>query len=141
MAGRFKFEKLAKYPHMKPADIEVWERFMVLNPRFFDSVDYDFHVGEGADFLPTGSDTPDGRENRLYQKKIDVVGYKKEEVWIIEVKPQADMLALGQVLSYKEIYAKEIGAEQPLTLAVICKNITNEMREVFRTHKIKIFTV
>ena len=139
--GRFRFQKLAKYPHMKPADIEIWERFIALNPDFFDRVDYDFHVGEGADFLPSDENTAEGRENRLYRKKIDVVGYKKEEVWIIEVKPEADMLALGQVLSYKKIYAKEIGEEQPLTMAVICGSITKEMEAVFKEHSIIIYAV
>ena len=139
--GRFKFEKLAKYPHMKPADIEIWERFIAANPKFFDTVNYDFHVGKGADFLPDDESTAEGRENRLYRKKIDVVGYFNDNVWIIEVKPEADMLALGQVLTYKKIYIEERGPDLTLTLAVVCGNIAKEMEAVFKEHSILIYAV
>ncbi len=45
MEGRFPFKILAKYPHMKPEDIAVWERFINKNPGYFDTVDYDVHLG------------------------------------------------------------------------------------------------
>ena len=126
---------------MKPADIEVWERFISKIPTFLDRVDYDFHVGKGADFLPSNENTADGRENRLYRKKIDVVGYKKEEVWIIEVKPEANMLALGQVLSYKKIYMEERREDPTPTVAVICGSIAKEMEAVFKEHSVIIYVV
>ena len=141
IVGRFKLQKLAKYPHMKPADIEIWERFIEAQPDFFDSVDYDFHVGRGADFLPDEEDTPDGRENRLYRKKIDVVGYKKNQIWIIEVKPVADATALGQVLSYREFYIKKKGdSPKPISM-VVCGKIFNEMKDLFSIYKITVFVV
>lgn len=139
MHGRFVFIKLAKYPHMKPRDVEIWERFIEKNKSFFDTVDYDFHVGEGADFLPTGEDTPDGRENRLYQRKIDVVGYRGDKVWLIEVKPEASASALGQILSYKELYIKTKDADPLPTLMVVTGKIMSEMKEVYAKHNIAVF--
>ena len=123
---------------MKPADVKVWERFIDERADFFDTVDYDFHVGEGADFLPTGEDTPDGRENRLYQKKIDVVGYTGKKIWLIEVKPEADMQAMGQILSYKELYLKTKDADPDPLIAVVCNKIINDMKEVYATHNVTV---
>ena len=141
MHGRFQFKKLAKYPHMKPADVVIWGKFLEANPDFFDTVDYDFHVGQGADFLPTGEDTPDGRENRLYQRKIDVVGYISQSVWLVEVKPVADMFALGQILTYNEfILQSGIFIRDP-KLLVICAKIMNEMKAVYSKFDIGVMVV
>ena len=123
---------------MKPNDVAVWERFVDKRPDFFESVDYDYHIGEGADFLPTNEDTPDGRENRLYQRKVDVVGYRKNEVWIIEVKPEAGMTALGQVLTYAHLAEADPKLNTNQTLAVVCEKVTPEMENLFDKHNIII---
>ena len=139
--GRFVFKKIAKYPHMKPADVAIWERFMTNHENFFDRVDYDFHVGEGADFLPTNEDTPDGRENRLYQKKIDVIGYKNNDVRLIEVKPIAGMSALGQILTYRELYLQSKGAHKSPNMMVICEKIMAEMKDVYKSKSVVVMVV
>jgi hypothetical protein len=141
MIGRFKYKKLAKYPHMKPFDVAIWEKFIDENLDFFDSVDYDICIGKGADFLPDDYSTPDGRENRLYQKKIDVVGYIGEKVWIIEIKPNAGMHALGQILTYKFLTKDILALNRQQTLAIICEKTATEMHDLFKEHKIKIITV
>ncbi len=123
---------------MKPADIEIWERFFDGHRDAFDRVDYDFHVGEGADFLPTNDDTPDGRENRLYQRKIDVVGYKGNAVTLIEVKPVADVMALGQILAYGDLYRKTKDAIQDPTLMVVAGKIMAEMKDIYRRRNIVV---
>ena len=136
--GRFKYKLLAKYPHLKPKDIAVWELFVKCNDDFFDSVDYDYPVGEGADFLPTGTKTPDERENKLYQRKIDVVGYVNNEVWIIEVKPKADMSTLGQILTYQALAKGHDKLGGNPILAVLCYGTSNEMRKIFNQYNIRI---
>ena len=138
MEGRFKYKLLSKYPHMKPADVEVWEKFIIAHPDFFDTVDYDFRVGEGANFLPTGEKTPDERENWLYQRKIDVVGYKSLNIWIIEIKPIADMFALGQIIVYRDLCIKEKKFPGDFESAVMCSKINKEMKEVFYKQSITI---
>lgn len=139
--GRFVFAKLSKYPHMKPADVEIWERFLTAHREDFDRVDYDFHVGEGADFLPTNDDTPDGRENRLYQRKIDVVAYRGNAVTLIEVKPLADTAALGQIQTYGGLYALRDDADPTPTLMVICGKIMNEMKDIYNSKAVVVVVV
>ena len=140
-AGRFIFKKLAKYPHMKPADVEIWEQFIRAKRDFFDRVDYDFPVGDGADFLPTGEDTPEGRENKLYQRKIDVVGYKGDAVTLIELKPLADTEALGQIITYGDLYAKERDTIFVVNLMVIAGKIMTEMKEIYARKNIAVIIV
>lgn len=132
---RFKFEKLAKYPHMKPKDVRVWEKFIEQMPGFFEHVDYDFHVGRGLEHL----DETDP-ENRLYQKKIDVVGYNGDNVTLVEVKPIADMRGLGQILVYANLYAKQTPAGAAAQKMVIARTIERETEEAYEEAGIVVMT-
>ena len=107
MTGRFKYEILFKYPHMKPGDIAIWERFIKANPGFFDTVDYDVLIGSGAAFDTTLNSTEGTSAAALYRKKIDVVGYRSGEIWLVEVKPSAQFAALGQIGAYDDLYREE----------------------------------
>ena len=139
--GKFEYKKLTKYPHMKPEDVAIWEMFIEQNPDFFNKVDYDVHVGEGADFLPTGEDTPDGRENRLYQKKIDVVGYLDNTVFITEVKPHADFRGLGQLIGYAELYPRNHQTPRQIKKMLICRSVDKEMLGIYNKNGIAVVTV
>ena len=139
--GRFEYKLLSKYPHMKPADIEIWEKFIINHPDIFKRVDYDFHVGEGAKFLPTNDNTPGGMQNRIYQRKIDVVAYDKDGVTLIEIKPLADTATLGQILAYKDFYFTTKGSLKNPKLLVICGKIMSEMKDIFSKQNITIMVV
>lgn len=130
MRGRFPYGTLAKYPHMKPGDVEIWERFLDANPEYFDSVDYDLLVGEGADFdtdlgLPSG-----GNAQALYKKKVDVVGYRTGEIWLIEIRPRASPLALGQVAVYDELYRDEHKGPDRVVNAVLTDTIMPDVENI-----------
>lgn len=92
---------------MKPGDVAIWERFIQANPGFFDTVDYDINIGEGASFDTTLNSSGGSDVGALYRKKIDVVGYRSGEIWLVEVKPSAGFAALGQVGAYDDLYRDE----------------------------------
>lgn len=37
------------YPHLLPDEAEVWTRFLVREPEYFSLVQYDVHIGKGAE--------------------------------------------------------------------------------------------
>lgn len=139
--GRFPFKKLAKYPHMKPEDIAVWERFISKNPAVYDTCDYDVPVGDGApqsDALPENIKA-DGKI--LTQKKIDVVAYVGEIVHVIEVGPIADMRKLGQILTYTTLYTKEHPEAVMIIPTVVCGAVERELAPMFAEHGIVLEVV
>lgn len=136
MTGRFPYQKLAKYPHMKPEDIAVWERFLVAMPTFFDTVDYDVAVGKGAETNPDHAENIQHDQTILTQKKIDVVGYAGDVVSLMEVKPIADMRALGQILSYEHLYRETYPEVMVLQKYVLCGQIERELEAVFEKNGI-----
>lgn len=100
----YNYEKRYWYPHMGPEDRKIWERFIEKYPAAFDVVNYDIPVGDGADHSDIAPENLAAGFKQLTQWKIDVVGYKDNILYVIEVKPSARAKALGQVLSYVELY-------------------------------------
>lgn len=138
MPGRFPYKKLTKYPHMKPEDVKVWERLLEEEPSLFDTCDYDFALGKGA---PTNPDHPEEIQfdhTILTQKKVDVIGYVGNDVYVIEVKPIADMRALGQILTYFELYTAEYKNEGNVYRMVVCGGIERELDTMFQRNDIII---
>jgi len=136
MTGRFPFTKLAKYPHMKPEDIEVWERFIANNPAFFDTVDYDVAVGDGAPQNPEHPPEIQADGKILTQKKIDVVGYSNNVAYVVEVGPIADMRKLGQIQTYYLLYLKSHPEASIVIPMVICGSVERELDILFTNNGI-----
>lgn len=129
MPQAYPFELLPKYPHMKPADVAIWERFVSGNPSAYDKVYYDVAVGSTPEFDTTVNDTTGGTADMLYKKKIDVVGIKDGRVDIIELKPAAGASALGQVRSYVVLYKRDI-AETPEPRPVLITDVLKPDMEI-----------
>lgn len=111
MRDIFQFEKRYKYPHMSPADTIIWERFLAQYPQAYNSVQYDFHVGDAPPFNTLNDDGEDKEQDKLYRFRIDAIGRHGSSVDIIEVKPNARLTALGEVENYAMLYKRD---EEPI---------------------------
>ena len=107
MTGKYKFAKLRKYPHLGPEDIFIWEKFLDNFSAFYNSVDYDMHVGRGRDYPMVDEPKIYNDMKWLSMKRIDVVGYKADRIDIIEIKPKAGASAVGQVEVYADLYKEK----------------------------------
>lgn len=101
------FEKRSFYPHMKPADVAIWNRFIDANPSAFEEVCYDVPVGSGPDFDTVVNQETGGNVLKLYKKKIDVLAKAAGSLFVIEVKPQAGTSSIGQVKGYVTLYKRD----------------------------------
>ena len=128
-----------KYKHMGARDAAIWERFIIANPSAFDAVAYDIPVGEGASFDTVVSPETGGDQARLYKKKIDVVAIKNDVLFIIEVKPEAGLGALGQIAAYKTLFKREYEPVQALQSAIITDLIKSDMEFLAAEQKVAIF--
>lgn len=96
---------------MSPADTIIWNRFLEQYPQAYDSVQYDFHIGDAPPFNTLMDDDTDKNQDKLYRFRIDAVGRVGSSVDIIEIKPNARLTALGEVENYKMLYERD---EEPL---------------------------
>lgn len=113
------YEKRYQYPGMAPLDKAIWERFITENPAAFEEVAYNVAVGGGTPLDTVVNADSGGDINRLYQRKIDVVGRVQGLYHIIELKPRATTSAVGQVKGYKRLFERDFGITAPVGAVVI----------------------
>ena len=127
------------YPHMKPADVAIWEEFIEQNPKAYETAIYDQAVGEGAE-IPEGTQDNMARDFKiLTQWKIDVVGFFQDQIHIIELKPNAGISALGQVLGYANLFKKTFKPVGTVTPVVITDRLRPDMLALAKEMGVKIY--
>lgn len=129
------------YPHMLPIEVELWGRFLLGHGGEWVRFEYDLHVGEG---IPVSPEWPENIKAMAYAvtaKRIDAVGFRPGEVTIFEVKPDAGLAAIGQLISYRELYVRQFAPPERIGLAVVTDNITPDEEYVYEKQGIEIYLV
>jgi len=97
------------------------------------------HVGAGMT-LPDNWEEKDREWARdLTQKRIDVIGYLKDRIVLVEVKRRVLIGTLGQVLGYKFLYERENNLVDKTESIVIAGMIDVDDRDVLDHYGIGIF--
>lgn len=119
------------YPHMLSEDTEVWTRF--LESKFIEikEVWYDVHVGSAV-LLDVDDDVLVRRiAAGLTRKRIDVVAAVGGGIWIIEIKPFANMYAVGQILTYTRLFRREYVSQGQVVSVIICDDYDKDLLDEF----------
>jgi len=77
----------------------------------------------------------------LWDKRIDLVVHASDAVWIIEIKPKLTMTAIGQCLSYQELYEKEFKPDKEIKLGIICEADDPNFHSTLEKLDIKLWVV
>lgn len=116
-------EQQAHYPHMAKRDVEVWYDFIGKHGADYLAFSYDVALGGTALDLP-GEDAASLIAWKYSTAlKIDAVGWQGNQAWIIEVRPDATVSALGAALTYTLVAQREQLTELPMIPCVVCRNI------------------
>mgnify|MGYP001562809153 CR=1 FL=1 len=124
---------------MSPSDIPLWQEFLRLHGKEYTAFEYDVPVGDG---IPPPEDIPDFAKKdwiALTKKRIDVVGFKANDVEIFEIKPRAGLTALGQLLGYWTLYKKTHGNSFHISLTLITSMLTPDERLNYDRYNIKTY--
>lgn len=130
MKGRFPYAKLLKYPHLGADEAKIYDSFVETHPGFFDSVDFDIHVGEARKFPGQPTDKITKGMEELSRKRIDFVGYKNDEIWIGEIKPNALLGAFGQLMGEKDLYIDEFKPKKEPKMILLTGRENPDMRKL-----------
>jgi hypothetical protein len=96
-----------QFPHLRPDEIAIWQRFLEKFPDRFQKLTYDVRVGPGI-ALPSGtSEEIQKMAVGLSQKRIDVVAESTEGLTLVEISPNAGANSLGQLLVYRELWLSD----------------------------------
>jgi len=130
---------LPKYPHLVGSDIHVWNTWIHSYGNLFSGFDYDVHVGQG---LEPDKDQPYPIQMmwiNLTQKRIDVVGYRPSEVWLIEVKDRPTVAVIGQCLSYQILYGIDYNPATPPIPCLIAGSIEPDIETILQHFNIRFY--
>lgn len=129
------------FKHMLPAEVQLWERFLRLHGGKWTRYEYDLHVGEGIPLKPEWPGNIKAMAYEVTAKRIDAVGFMPGEITIFEVKPDAGLAAIGQLVSYRELYLRQFTPPERIRLAVVTDNILPDEVYVYEKQGIEIYLV
>lgn len=119
------------YPHMLAEDNAVWSKFLEQNFERLTEVWYDVRVGQPVKLDGDVSDMEKRIAAGLTRKRIDVVAISGGNYWVIEVKPYASMLALGQVISYARLFALQYEVRGRVIPVIVCDSADEDLLDEF----------
>jgi len=119
------------YPHLMTEDTAVWTKFLQTDAWRIKEVWYDVRVGLSVP-LPLGASLLDKRiADGLTRKRIDVVARVGGGYWVIEIKPYANMLAVGQALTYARLFAAEYTLQGDIVPVIVCDSYDPDLLDEF----------
>lgn len=119
------------YPHMLAEDNAVWSKFLEQNFERLTEVWYDVRVGQPVKTADDASDMEKKIAAGLTRKRIDVVAISGGHYWVIEVKPYASMLAMGQIISYARLFALQYEVRGRVIPVIVCDAIDEDLVDEF----------
>lgn len=129
------------YLHMKEDEARIWTRFLKQTELEFTKVTYDLHLGTGVLPLPSDPEYMRRLLSAVTKKRVDAVGETETDIWIFEVKPRISMSALGQLVTYFELYQQEHRPVKPVMLAAIGEREAPDIRAAFELYAVNIILV
>lgn len=130
-----------RYPHMRAYESQIWTAFLGQTELEFTDVTYDLHLGVGVPTLPHDPPWMERLTRAITRKRVDVVASTATDRWIFELKERIGLSALGQLLTYAELYQTEYYLDVPLLLGAVGWRIAPDIEGTFDLHAINIFIV
>ncbi len=132
---------LGWYPHMARRDAVIWERYLKREASAWRGFAYDVALGGQLVDDPTG----DPATLKGYQfstaQRIDVVGDRGTEHWIIEVRHQARVSAIGAAMGYLLLAQRDPWTDLPLIPCVVTDNMSPDVRWVAEQFNVQVLLV
>jgi len=119
------------YCHMMREDTEVWTKFLASEFIEIKEVWYDVKIGNPVYVAPDATDMERKIAAGLTRKRIDVVAAVGGGIWIIEVKPCANMYAVGQVLTYTRLFKLTYISPGDVVPVIICHDFDEDLEDEF----------
>jgi len=116
---------------MLQEDNSVWTKFLQTDAHRLKEVWYDVKVGLPV-FLGVGASDLERRiAAGVTRKRIDVVCSVAGGFWVVEIKPMASMLAIGQVISYSRLFALEYAPGGEIIPVIVCDSYDEDLVDEF----------
>jgi len=126
---------------MMVEDMGPWTEFLKSDSMPLQEVWYNVHVGQAV-AVPEGSpEYMRAHAQAVSRKRIDVIGRTKKELWIIELKPHANMQAIGQALVYEDLFSGEFVKSLPTVPVIVATTCDMDILEAAKKYGVRIIAL
>lgn len=132
---------MALFPHMKANESAIWSRFLDRCPWPKPRIVYDLRLGEG---VPVGADVPDWVRRMtwaLSTKRVDALVETPTFFALVEVKERGGLSAVGQLLGYGFLFARQYRPVKKLRLVLVCERLAPDVDPVLKELGIETYVV
>jgi hypothetical protein len=126
---------------MLEADVPVWHQFLDQYGSQFLRFYYNVRVGS-TDLSKVNVD--DNLKKMWYEstaKRIDAIGEKEKEIWIIEVASNPYLRAVGQCLSYKFLWDEDPKINKPAKMVLVCPFLDSDLERILKHYQVTIVRI
>ncbi len=128
------------YPGMIPAESQFLRAFIAMHGAEFDELRFNERLGEGVILENPASEKDRLDWQRRTKARPDCIGWNApQHATIIEVKEQATLETIWQVLSYVELYAKSF-PEHRVDAVIVAGGITPNARLLAPQRGVRVYT-
>ena len=126
---------------MLPPDVPLWHLFLDRYASNFERFFYNVRVG-GPDISKIKGDLALAKMwYASTAKRIDAIGEKKGEIWIIEVAASPYLRAVGQCLSYKFLWEEDPKIDKPAKMILLCPFIDSDLERILKHYGVTIIKI
>ena len=126
---------------MLPPDVPLWHLFLDRYASNFERFFYNVRVG-GPDISKISGDLALAKMwYASTAKRIDAIGEKKDELWIIEVASSPYLRAVGQCLSYKFLWNQDKKINKPAKMVLLCYFLDSDIEKVLKHYGVMIVKI
>jgi len=126
---------------MLAPDIPIWYRFLQQHGPQFLKLYYDCLLG-GPDLTADQLKDPMNRMSRaLLSKRADAIAETNDETWLIEVSASPGMRALGQLLTYHELWKADPKLSKTIRLILVADVIDIDIAPAYARFLISVYLV
>lgn len=128
-------------PQMLQADIPLWWKFVDQFGGWFEKFYYNVRVG-GPDISKIqGSEEIKKMWYASTAKRIDVIGERTKDLWIIEVAHSPYLRAVGQMVSYEYLWNLDPKINKPVKSLLLCPYIDADLLIILKHTGVTICTM
>jgi len=132
---------IRRFPHLLPKERVLWNLYLDKHMYEFEYFEYDVHVGKGVELPPEADSMLKKIALALARKRIDVVGHKKNAIVLFEIKPDAGLSTIGQLLAYLYLYKVQFRPTKPVLLHIVSDIIDIDTRNAAKAYGINWTTI
>ena len=127
------YERLyGPFVHMSQEEKAIWIRWLQAGGTQFAPFKYDIRVGDGLQMPPGSSGYAVRSAYALTTKRIDALYFDGTTSVIVEVKRRAGAGAVGQLITYRDLYEKTPGFTGDTRMLLVTDELQPDMAPVLR---------